>query len=206
MTANASPSPLKHPSKLQNTPVQLALDGTGYYPTWTAAFEGYAANFIRKNHWKIERTHDRDDAWQEVHFVFYDCVRRYADRCENAAHFMSLFKLMLSTHFVDLAAVSTKVRTEISASDDGEGDVSDYTAASVGELRNAGEALTLLRQAPREVRTVLALFLNAPPELLQMALDSARGSSHRATINRCLGLPADFDCVSVVTDYFTKEH
>lgn len=183
-----------------------SLPAASYSPTWTGGFEGYAANFIRKNHWKIERTHDRDDCWQEVHFVFYDCVRRYGKSCENAAHFMALFKRSLATHFIDLAAVSTRVCSEVTTSADEDGEILDYTATVVGEVCNAGEAMTLLRQAPSEVRTVLSLFLNAPAELLQLALDSARGTSHRAIVNRCLGLPEGFDSIGVVTDYFVKEH
>jgi hypothetical protein len=186
---------------------------SGYTPEWTAPFEGYAANFIKRNLWKVARTHDRDDAWQEVHFVFYDCVRRYSTRVENAAHFMALFKTCLNTHFCDLAVKATTARAELGALEDDDGTVQDYTSGTIGETQNAGELQTKIRQAPSEVRVVLALFLSAPQELVDLAMSTwkthtrggkqAAGSDHH--LNKMLGLPPGSKPLAAVEAYFMQE-
>ena len=75
-------------------------------------------------------------------------------------------------------------------------------------IENEGYLRTLVRQAPREVALVLALFLNAPQELLELALTSFRRvgrAGERTADNRrvaaLLGLPEDSKPLDSVERY-----
>lgn len=192
-------------------PVAPAVPVYDFVPEWSPAFEGYAVNHITRHYWKIARTHTRDDAKQEIHFAFYDCVRRYGGKVENAAHFMSLFKLRLNSHWCDLAAAATVARAELGAFHDEESNEDlDVYAQRVGETHNAGELMHDIKNAPREVRTILSLFLNAPVELVEMAMSAWKGQGGRgktaagsnAHLNRMLGLPETTDPIGLVHNYF----
>lgn len=208
MPANALQAP-SVPRKTLQLPQPTESSESVYTPEWTPPFEGYVANHVRRNLWKIERTHDRDDAWQECRWVFYDCCRRYTGKAKNAAHFMALFKMALGTHWIDLAAKASKVRAEMQAFEDEDGSAVDYTQDVAGETQNLGELRTKLRQAPSEVRTVLSLFLNAPAELVELATDTWRAqnrgrkasSGGAAHLNKLLGLTLTADPVALVEAY-----
>lgn len=176
--------------------------------TFEGPIEGYVVNFLRKNYWKVERTVPRDDVMQEAHVVYLRCKRRYPDVEDK--HFMALFKTAWSNHFTDLANEDTERRCEVSSSvhdDDDEHRVA--YAEPCGATDNDGMLSVLVQQAPREVSMVLNLFLNAPQELLDLALSKWRengrylagGSKH---VTQMLGLPADLDVLKMVEDHFCQ--
>lgn len=178
-----------------------------YKPAWKGPIEGYVVNFISRELWKVQATMERGDLIQEAWLVFDRVEKKYPG--VDAPHFMALFKTAWSRHFTDLANADTKQRTAmvpITARKDDEGQ--DMAIREpVGDLENDGVLATLLRQAPREVLTVLQLFLSAPQELLEIALDSWNADSQRpgggsARINRLLGFPTDYDAVGAVREYF----
>lgn len=176
-----------------------------YQPEWDGPIAGYVTNYLARYHWKIQRTVPWEDAIHEGFVVFLRCKRKY--HVQEGKHFMALFKTAWYRHFTDLCNEDTASRC-ILASDAIE---RNEHPESIGELENAGMLSIMLRQAPHEVKMVLTLFLNAPQELLQQAVgawfDCRDNKSRLKTskrINSLLGLPADFDSMKAVDDYFSS--
>lgn len=172
---------------------------------WKGPIEGYVTNFLTKNYWKVARTCPREDVMQEAYCVFLRCKRKYP-HIEEPKHFMALFKTAWYHEFMDLANADTEQRVEQQPLENESGEILE----SIGELNNDGMLAVMIRQAPAEVNTVLSLFLNAPQELLDLALGSWRSTADGRFkaggvkhINQLLGLPEDFDSIKTVTEYFT---
>lgn len=175
-------------------------------PNFTGPIEGFVVNFISKHYWKVARTVPREDLMQDAYVVFLRCSNKYGGKVEPK-HFMALFKTAWLNHFTDLTNADTEERCVYSSTpEDG-----SVEMERVGELCNDGELAVRLRQAPKEVQMVLQLFLNAPQELLDIALNSWRGNDKRmrnggsGKINQLLGLPADCNIQQMMEDYFTKD-
>lgn len=168
--------------------------------------EGYATNYFHKNLWKISATHDLDDAMQEAWFIFRKCDAMYADT--EPAHFMALFKTALNNRTMNLAKVATRVRNTVSIHQhDPELIVS--VDMEVGETDNAGYLKRLVAQAPAEVKQVLSLFLSAPSEILEAAMDAWQSSGKRGAggnehVCKLLGLPAGSKPLDAVQEYFSN--
>ena len=171
---------------------------------WGGPIEGYVVNYLTREHWKIARTCPREDAMQEAYCVFLRCKRKYPDVTE-AKHFMALFKRAWFNHFTDLANADTERRVEGPMPTGADGQ--EFEQA--GETDNDGSLAVAINQSPREVQMVLSLFLNAPQELIEMALGSWKGADRRfhdggsEKINKLLGLPKGLDSVKLVVDYFS---
>lgn len=178
-----------------------------YLPNFKGPIEGYVVNFMRKNYFKVQRTHERADVMQEAYVIYMRVVATYPD-VEGAPHFMSLFKTSWYHHFTDMANADTAqrvlVQPQVYYSEDGGEMTTDY----LGDTNNEGELAVMLRQAPNEVTQVLNLFLNAPQELLDLALGSWKGRDRRCRaggskrICALLGLSPAYDVMKVVEDYF----
>lgn len=177
-----------------------------YTPDFEGPIMGYVVNDLKANHWKIARTVPHSDAMQEAYCVFLKCKRTYADTVTEPAHFMALFKTAWYRRFTDMANEDTERRCECAIP------VSAVTGEEIqqeGESDNDGMLAVMIRQAPREVQMVLSLFLNAPQELLDIALGSWKAQGDRRCraggslqVNRLLGLPEDQDTMQHVVDYF----
>jgi DNA-directed RNA polymerase specialized sigma24 family protein len=177
-----------------------------YSPTYDGPIAGYVVNHLHKNYWKVARTMPREDVLQEAYVVFLRCKRAYPDM-DTPQHFMALFKTAYGRHFIDLARADTAERVvfELPSYDNEDG---HHELEMAGDLNNDGELALLLEQAPSEVVSVLNLFLNAPQELLELALGSWQSTDKRCKTGgsrklcALLGLPADKDIIKIVTDYF----
>lgn len=181
-----------------------------YIPEFKGPIEGYVVNFIHKQHWRLARTHDREDMKQEAHYVFLRCAAKYPI-LDTPQHFMSLFKTAWSNHITDLAKRSTAARAMVSENQFEAEDEEAWVRDHVGELDNEGQLAVMLRQAPREVLMVLNLFLNAPQELLDLATQAWVGSGRRRVdgnvmVGRLLGLDPEQDPLGKVHDYFGRTH
>jgi hypothetical protein len=69
----------------------------------------------------------------------------------------------------------------------------------------------MIKQAPREVRMVLSLLIDAPSEIVEAALAGWRPAGDRRSksggsrqVNRLLGLPDDQDTMAQVREYFSQ--
>lgn len=178
-----------------------------YIPEWKGPIEGYVVNSLKREIWRIKRTHDHDDAMSEAYLVFLRCAGKYPI-VDTPQHFMALFKSAWACQLIDLSKKATKANALIPESnlESDEG----LQHEPVGELENAGHLLVMLRQAPREVLMVLNLFLNAPTELLDLAQKAwakqgHRGSDGNAMIARLLGTDPKEDLVGKVVEYFGQD-
>lgn len=181
-----------------------------YAPEWEGPVAGWAVNHAAQNVWRVSRDYEVADLIGEAYVVYARCAKRYP-ALDTPQHFMSLFQRAFSNRIHDLANANTRRRREVSrAPRPGDGESHEAAAAGwVGELDCDGELAVKLRQAPSEVKQVLALFLNAPQELLDIALGSWRGEDRRRAdggseaVNRLLGLPQGRDILKEVRDYFS---
>jgi hypothetical protein len=177
-----------------------------YIPVFEGEIEGWTANHLRENLWRVARTKDRDDCMQEAQIVFLRCARMYPD--VNARHFMALYKTAWTNAFHRFSRNDTRLR-EAEALSDGR----ECNMEAMGETCNEGELRVMLRQAPREVRMVLNLLLRAPQELADIALSGFTANDGRARngvskaasarINAMLGLPPESNTLERVREYFS---
>lgn len=147
-----------------------------------------------------------DDAMQEARIVFLRCARKYANEVDNAAWFMSLYKRSLSARFADLATSDTRYRSTGALMSDLYDDDAQ-PVEPIGELCNEGELAVMVERAPSEVREVLALLLNAPTEILELASLAWRSRGRKsafgnAMLNRLLGRDPAHPTLEAVREYF----
>lgn len=179
-----------------------------YQPRFEGPIQGWTVNYCRKHAWKTEGSQQWDDLMQEAYLVFLRCVERYPD-VEEAPHFMALYKRAWANEMTDLANKDTALRQEVPfPTTIVDGDVIELEV--MGEHYHDGNLATLLRQAPKEVLMVLNLFLNAPNEIVELALSGWRGRDKRCRaggsrkICQLLGLPLDLDVLAMVEDHFSQ--
>lgn len=180
---------------------------SAYKPVFKGPIEGWVVNHMAANFWRVERTQCRDDVMQDAYIVFARVAEVYPG--VEAKHFMALFKRSWTNHFTDLANEDTQSRRvgrAVVRNSEGQEQDAEY----IGETDNDGVLATMLRQAPEEVTAVLALFLNAPSEILELALASWKGEDRRMKsggskkICQMLGLPEDLDVMRQVEEYFHR--
>lgn len=183
-----------------------------FSPEWKGPIEGYVVNSMRQHYFRVEATMERDDYVQEAYLVFLRVKRTYAGKVTEPQHFMALFKRAWSNKLNDLSNSDTRHR-ETFVSDHAErdgGNDRDFSQEHAGETDNEGTLAILIRQAPRDVSMVLNLFLSAPQEILEVALESWRGRDKRCKaggserICKLLGLDPSNDVMQRVEDYFAS--
>jgi hypothetical protein len=177
-----------------------------YVPQFNGPIEGWTVNYCRLNFWRVNGSMEWADVMQEAYLVFLRCASKYP-ALETPQHFMALYKMAWYHEFTDLAHKDTRLRlmvSETTMTQDGE----EINYEPIGDLNHDGSLATLLRQAPQEVLMVLNLFLNAPSEILQLALDGWKSRDRRSRtggskrICQMLGLPLDLDVLQMVEDHF----
>ena len=181
-----------------------------FKPEFKGPIEGYVVNGMRANFFRIERTHTREEYMQEAYLVFLRVKSKYEGKVEEPKHFMSLFKRAWANELNDLANKATQERMFVAMpttyDEDGQ---RGNEIEPVGDLDNDGALATLIRQAPKEVAQVLNLFLVAPQEVLDLALQSWREKDRRcsngrsAQICRLLGMDPRVDVMGRVEEYFS---
>lgn len=180
-----------------------------YLPTFEGPVQGYAANHIQANLWKVQPLYERDDMMQEAYLVFVRCAGKYP-ALDTPQHFMSLFKMAWGRHIIDLAKKASAARNCRSATMLDREDGSTYQREVIGDFDNDGQLLTMLRQAPREVMMVLNLLVNAPTELLELAQSSFDRRQKRGQkdpekfIAECLGLPPETRPLRQAQEYLSN--
>ena len=176
-----------------------------YNPVYAGPIQGYVANSIPANLWKVDRLHTRDDLMQESYLVFVRCASKYPV-IDTPQHFMALFKMAWSRHLIDLAKKTTKVRGEVSENQFDADEGAEWHRETPGDLDNEGILRTMIRQAPREVVMVLNLFLTAPAELIELAMSTWASSAGRQAdpnefVCQALGLPPGSTPIDSVRKY-----
>jgi hypothetical protein len=171
-----------------------------YEPEFAGPIEGYVHNFLKTNFWKVSRSMEYEDCIQEARLVFLECKSRYPV-VDNPKWFMSLFKRAWFTHFVDLASSDTKAKAEVT-----EFDETPVLESVVGD-DHPGMVLMMIEKAPQEIKSVMALLINAPTELIETLVTDLSGGPimrRRALrkINACIGLEDTRDVVQEMQVYF----
>lgn len=202
---NPQPPPAVALCSLLTNPLQgLAVP---FSPKFEGPIQGYAANFIAKNQWRVSRLYDRADLMQEAYIIYMRVVLRYPD-IETPQHFMALFKRTWLNYFTDLANDDTRSRIMVQHTDLEDEDGFTTSPEPVGDLDQYGDLSIKLKQAPSEISMVLNLFLNAPQEILEIALGAWRGADKRCKaggskrICQVLGIDPSKDIMRAVEDYF----
>ncbi|UNA00825.1 hypothetical protein ZHS_69 [Edwardsiella phage vB_EpM_ZHS] len=182
---------------------------SSYEPVFKGPIEGFVVNSLKTNFWRIEASCTMDDAMQEARCAFLRVAHKYPG--VEAPQFMALFKMAWHNKLTDLANDDTKLRAMVPllARSEQESYDSDYAVELVGDLDNDGALGVAIRQAPREVQAVVNLFLQAPQEILDLALRGWSAKGRRKTdgskrICRLLGLDEGMDVMQLVEDHFTK--
>jgi hypothetical protein len=179
-----------------------------HVPEFKGSIEGYVVNYLRRHLWRIAATHDHADAMQEAYAVFLRTAAHYP-MVETPQHFMALFKTSWNNEFNDLSVKASVVRlsqNELAYADTEEDGGSEMDV--LGDLDNDGALATMVRQAPSEVVMVLNLFLNAPQELLDLAMSTWRkNGKYRAdgdkAVSQMLGLKPGSTPMSDTQNYFS---
>lgn len=181
-----------------------------FVPRWEGLIEGYVMNTIPKNFFRVEVMMTREDYIQEAYVVFLRVKNKYEGqiKADEPQHFTALFKRAWANRLNDLSNEATSIREHFVPDHNEDSSGTHRESLSVGETDNEGALAVLIRQAPREVAMVLNLFLNAPQEILDVALEPWRGKDRRfagggsARICQLLGLDPNVDVMQRVEDYF----
>jgi len=150
------------------------------WPAWCywpkSPFEAYARNFSRLNYWRVRASvGSLEDCLQECACKWTYCRNLYANSVNNAAWFMSLYKLGLASTFNSLAAKDAKARTMVVESVEPWWEPPDH---------QEGPLLVSLAGASNELRAVLAMLADAPAEALDCFFDGRSEKMHNRRLLR----------------------
>lgn len=128
---------------------------------WPGPWAVFAANYTRKNYWKIRNIVDsEEDAMSECRLMYAECRHRYAHSVNSPKQFMYLYRMAVVGRFIDLAKRDTRRRTLLE----------NYQPATVSSVNDTVSLGLRLRSASQELRTVICILQNAPAEALQVML------------------------------------
>ena len=171
-----------------------------YSPEWNGYYDGYLANFLSTNYWRVQSLMEYEDCKQEAALVFAKLVNRYG--CvDTPQHFMALFKSAWVNRFNDLSKKDTRFRRMAY------GDVYESSLEGLEDSRcdyNEGMLSVMMQQAPAEIKSVLRLFLTAPVEALD-SLARMMGTKEQFTEKQLctiLGLKRGTKIKQKINNYF----
>lgn len=179
-----------------------------YVPELEGPIKGWAVNHCRRHYWRVKRHIQWDDLMQEAAVTFLKVKQAYPD-LDGPSHFMALFQRSWANRVNDFAHEDTHERMFVDvhiSSEDNED--APLHREYVGDTDTYGELSIKLKQAPREVVMVLNLLLNAPVELVEIAMQGWNGRDKRCIaggskrICKMLGLPPSLDVMGMVETYF----
>lgn len=181
-------------------------------PPFKGPIEGYVVNHVKRNFWRVEKNMEYEDVMQDANVIYLKLALKYHD-IDTPQHFMALFKTSWNNHFTDLSNAETASRAVMYENQlytsDNEEEVSDAMNQITGDLNNNGFINTMIRQAPEEVRQVVALFANAPAEILELASNAWREKRKNsdygnAMLCELLGIKPGTNVINAVESYFAE--
>ena len=140
-----------------------------YVPVWEGFVEAIAVNHVRRNVWRLPSYMEEQDALQEARMVFMRVKDKYP-LVSTPQHFNALYSVSLVNHMNKLVTRAGDFKHHRNK------DAVKYTHVNVddcsGELEslvdyNDGMLGIMMEQAPKEIKSVLRLFLTAPVEVLE---------------------------------------
>lgn len=176
-------------------------------PVWGKQYEGWAANFIRKNIWRCDNINSFQDLMQDAYLVFARVAMTYP-RVVEPKNFMALFKMAMANKMHDRSLYKKrKSAAEVCLSSD----VSEFFTGRIGEMTNAGYLGALLNEAPEELRLALNLLAEGVP---RENFNVAKKSPGKRTLHtkenlsmvlaRILGLGPDADPLTDLKKLLTQ--
>lgn len=182
-----------------------------FVPVFDGTIKGWVVNYLRRNYWRIQRTMEYDDAVQEAHLLFLELVKRYPN-VDTPQWFMTLFKRSWVHHFADMSVSDTAARNEVTfgaTTADEDESLQSYIDSFPGDPDNFGMITLMIMNAPAEIRSVVALFLRAPTETLELAcsawkMQGKKNELGNQMLAKLLGLDPNGDVIQDVRDYFSK--
>ena len=182
---------------------------------FTAEFEGWSFNFLKKNFWKVKHVMEWEDAMQELKVIFYHCREYYGNKITGPRHLMSLFQVSANNWLIDKAAYEkdSKYKLYIDKRVDVYDmfyniNVSESSNYRISETDNFGVALSSIMHAPLEVKESLLVILQAPIEVLGVVSTAIRTGKKYNAANKALcefcGVDSkECDLVKCIREFFT---
>lgn len=158
---------------------RVALQKRMAFP-WEGTFEKWSRVWVRKHYWRVRGVlPSEEDALQHCAMVFTRCLNAYADKIDNAAWLMGLYKVAVANEWNRLAVKDGRHR-----------ELHDIAEPPpLVETTGEYQAGPLLSSIGSELREAVTLLLNAPCEVIE----ALRGATTDAQFDRrasfLLGLP-----------------
>ena len=177
-----------------------------FVPTWKGPIEGYTVNYMQRHFWRVQYSMDWEDVMQECYCLFLKIEAEYECEVTSAAWFMGLYKTALRNLVIDLSVDDSYLRQCTLESQLGVEETQSLNERISTEC-NLGELLCLLDDAPDEIRSVVSLFMNAPPPVYKLASDAwcrvGRKKEHgNAFLCHMLGISTKVNVVHMTREYF----
>lgn len=136
--------------------------------SWRGAFENWSRAYVEKNFWRVRYTFQtKDDALQECALIFARCLNYYADRVDNPAWLMSLYKIAVVNDWNTWATKESQLRSAINF------DISSDTETESGEtvipppvVMPDAMLACKLSEASTHLKAALTLLASAPAEVM----------------------------------------
>lgn len=171
---------------MKNWPLTLQGEKTmkenapSYVPVFKGEVEGYVANHLKKNMWRVAKSMEYQDVMQEAYLCFLQVAKWYEGKIVNAAHFMAIYKKAWHDTFFHLAYSSSKVAKEKSTAP-------TMVEKVVTQSYNYGPLLVKINSAPEEIKDVLRILFTAPAEVLAVFEQELKMTSQKTCgINKAL--------------------
>jgi len=167
---------------------------------------GWIHNYARKNYWRVASWVEFEDLIQDANMLYVEVVQIRLPPDAQQEHIMSYFQTCFRNHITDLAnrrtrSNETAMSEMFPATEEGNSALEDLLGA---EMEQAS-FMTLLAQAPAEVKAVLNLLMT-DAGLVKLRSDYERPNGVRETTNERLCRLAGYDSTQVNLVQMVKDH
>lgn len=155
--------------------------------SWRGTFENWSKAYVAKNFWKVRNLFQtEEDALQECALIFTRCLNYYADKVDNPAWLMSLYKVAVINDWNTFARRDADMRSVIDFRISSDEEREDAAPLPVPTDSNQGMLAVRLAEASTELRAALTLLAKAPTEVLMTIFkDDARANVNRRLRRFC---------------------
>jgi hypothetical protein len=167
------------------------VDYRKLYP-WEGAFQNWSRAWVRKHHWRVATLiGSEEDALQECAVVFTRCLNNYAQKIDNPAWLMGLYKVAIVNQWNTFAEADRRLRMSRDP---------EYLApmieASPRVDVNCGPLAASLHSASAELRQVLTMIASAPTDLLDLIFAPRTPELVNRQLRRMCRISRDVDLLS----------
>lgn len=168
--------------------------------SWNGAFENWSRAYVAKNFWRVRSLFgSEEDAVQECAVIFTRCLNYYADKVDNPAWMMALYKRAVANDFHTFALKDQQARSVGTPLADPDATLPEIPDYSAGPL-----FAQLAVDASGELRQVLTMIANAPAEMLEIIFASRSEAAINRRLRRICRLPENRDLLGELRALLTK--